>query len=299
VPFDWQDRPSTGSGTGDANVGPVTTGLDNLAASKDLAAFAQANGWTYSPTAAPPALGPSLWEQASSGIVRDKIAGPGWEAGRITGGSNSASKVEQKGGWTVTTTVSVSTPKPSIDLGYLSITLPTRLPNMILDAKSNDSGPFSSLLKRPKASQALSLEGDFDSHFRLFVPTGYERDALYVFTPDLMALLIDETGDLDVEIRDNQLIVYKPGGFDLADPSVWTRFDRIRETVGAKAWSQTDRYTDERAATLQFGDVAPEGRRLRKKIPRGVWFGLAFAGIVLVFVFGTIAFVISQVVFLR
>lgn len=276
-------------------MGAVTTGLDALAASQDLAAFAQANGWTYSPTAAPPALGPSLWEQASNGIVRDKIAGPGWEAGRITGGSNTAEKVEQRGGWTVTTSVSVSTPIKSVDLGYLAITLPTRLPHMILDAKSNDRGPFSSLMKKPKAAQALSLEGDFDTHFRLYVPTGYERDALYVFTPDLMGLLIDETGDLDVEIRDDQLIVYRPGGFDLTDPAIWTRFERIRETVGAKAWTQTDRYTDDRATKLEFGQVAPEGRRLRKRVPKVVWLVLGFVGLTFLIIAGAFVIAIGQV----
>ena len=276
-------------------MGHVTTGLDALAASKDLAAFAQANGWTYLPTAAPPALGPSLWEQASNGIVHDKIAGPGWEAGRITGGSNTAAKVEQRGGWTVTTSVTVSTPQQSVDLGYLSITLPTRLPQMILDAKSNDRGPFSSLMKKPKASQTLSLEGDFTSHFRLYVPTGYERDALYVFTPDLMGLLIDETGDLDVEIRDDQLIVYKPGGFDLTDPAIWARFDRIKETVGAKAWDQTDRYKDERSSQLDFGQVAPEGRRLRKRVPKIVWLVLGFIGLSFLIIVGAFVIAIGQV----
>lgn len=39
----------------------------------------------------------------------------------------------------------------------------------------------------------LSLEGDFDRYFTLYCPGDYERDALYVFTPDLLALLIDES----------------------------------------------------------------------------------------------------------
>ena len=144
-------------------------------------------------------------------------------------------------------------------------------------------------LRRPAAHQHLSLEGDFDTRFRLFVPTGYERDALYVFTPDLMALMIDETGDLDVELRDDRLIVYKPGGFDLTDPAVWRRFERIRATVGAKTWDRTDLYRDERAAPeLQFdaaGTVASGGARLRGRMPRALWAVAAAAAVfVLVFV---------------
>jgi hypothetical protein len=252
----------------------VTTALDQLAATRDLPAFAAANGWRYDENAAPPAS-VGLWEQVSTGTVRDRVTGEGWEAGRITGGDRSASKVEQRGGWTVTTTVSVSTPQRSLELGYLAITLPRRVPNMVLDARSNDRGPFSSLLRRPAARQHLSLEGDFDNRFRLYVPAGYERDALYVFTPDLMALLIDETGDLDVELRDDQLIVYKPGGFDLTDPAVWQRFEHIRATVGAKTWNRTDLYADERAAPqLQYdaaGTVAADGTRLRGRRPGVKW----------------------------
>lgn len=269
----------------------MTAALDQLAATRDLRAFAAANGWRYDETATPPAS-VGLWEQVSTGIVRDRITGEGWEAGRITGGRRSASTVEQHGAWTVTTTMSVSTPERSPELGYLAIALPRRVPNMVLDARSNDRGPFSSLVRRPAANQHLSLEGDFDTRFRLYVPTGYERDALYVFTPDLMALLIDETGDLDVELRDDRLIVYKPGGFELTDPAVWQRFERIRATVGAKAWDRTDLYSDERAAPeLQYdagGTVAAGGTRLRSRMPRLGWVLIA-AGVGFVAMFAGIA----------
>ena len=43
--------------------------------------------------------------------------------------------------------------------------------------------------RRSTRTQVLSLEGDFDRYFTLYCPKEYERDALYVFTPDLMALL--------------------------------------------------------------------------------------------------------------
>lgn len=277
-------------------------GAEYLTAPDGLSAFAAANGFDYSPTATPPALGTGVWEQVSSGTVRDRVSGPGWEAGRITGGSRSASRTEQRGGWTVTTSVSVSTPERSVEIGYLAIALPRRLPQMILDARSNDHGPFSSLLHRPQGDQMLSLEGDFDRHFRLYVPSGYERDALYVFTPDLMALCIDETGDLDIEIRDDRLIVTKPGGFDLHLIETWNRFAHIRETVGALAWTQTDRYVDERAnpPSLTFDgsgvpEVGPGGQRLKERLPRAVWWVAGIFGAVVVGGAGIAVFVLSQV----
>lgn len=247
---------------------------------QEIARLAQENGWNYEPIGDPPALGEGMWDQVSNGVARDKVSAAGWEAGRITGGRRSVTQVSQKGRFEVQRTVTVSSAIGSINLGYLAIRLPRCLPHMVLDATSNGKG----MVTRPSAGQVLSLEGDFNAHFRLYVPNGYERDALYVFTPDLMALLIDEAGDLDVEIRDNQLIVYRPGGFDLLDPAVWERFAQLRDTVGAKAWDQTDRYLDERVAQgeLTFegaadNDVAKSGKRLRRRLPKeamlGVWFG--------------------------
>ncbi|MCI2956416.1 hypothetical protein MN032_01820 [Agromyces atrinae] len=233
-----------------------------------------------------------MWEKVAHGVVRDRVSGIGWEAGRITGGDRRVETVEQRGRVTVTKRVSISTPQRSVNLGYLAITLPRRLPHMVLDGRSNGRG----MLVRPRRDQRLDLEGDFNSHFRLFVPKGYERDALYVFTPDLMALLIDETGDMDVEVRDDRLIVFRPGGFDLSNPATWQRFERIRETLGAKALTRTDRYVDERAAqplgsVAAPGDVGADGARLKTRLPWGVWLGIGIAAGALVFA-GTIVTVV-------
>ncbi|MDQ1174374.1 hypothetical protein QE430_002681 [Microbacterium testaceum] len=244
---------------------------------EDLAAFAAANGWTYQAAAEPPALSGDMWEYATAGNVQDRIAGADWEVGRIVGGARKAESVRQSGIVTIRTSVSINVPVKSINLGYLAIRLPRQLPHFVLDARSNN-GILSSLQHQPRRNQRLSLEGDFDTHFHLFAPKGYERDALYVFTPDLMALLIDETGDLDVEVRDDMLIVYRPGGFDLHDPAVWERFARIRATVGAKAWTQTDGYSDDRAVPGLSASVGPEGRRLKRSLPRWAWIAIGIAG---------------------
>ncbi|KDA05614.1 hypothetical protein DC31_14275 [Microbacterium sp. CH12i] len=273
----------------------MLAGTEYLAA-RDLRSFAEANGWRYDAESAPPAMGESLWEQVSSGIVRDRISGDAWEAGLITGGNRTASNVEQRGRITITKTVSVDTPQRSIDVGYLAVRLPRRLPHMVLDARSNDTGPFSSLISRPQADQHLSLEGDFDTHFRLYAPIGYETDALYVFTPDLMALLIDETGDLDVEIRDDRLIVYKPGGFDLADTATWTRFDQIQQTLAAKTWDRVTLYTDDRVAPeLRLEEASADGQRLRSRMPKSLWIFIAIPVSVLAIIATIGGIVLSQV----
>lgn len=160
--------------------------------------------------------------------------------------------------------------------GYLALRLDRNLPHMVLDAKSNN-GLFggTNLPAKFGGNQVLSLEGDFDRYFTLYCPEHYERDALYVFTPDLMALLIDETSAFDVEIIDDWMFVYSADPFDALDSSMWKRMFRIASLVGAKAVDQTERYRDERmlpaAASVLAGAaatvnrVAPAGRRLRTR----------------------------------
>lgn len=231
----------------------------------DLPAFASANGVGYEATGLPPAT-TGIFEAAAEGVVRDRITGPGWEIGELGGGTTRQVEQRELFGLPMTVTTSVSMPTPTGGpTGYLAITLPRRMPHMILDARGNDPRFGSSLPRPPVLDQHLSLEGDFDSHFRLFVPSGYERDALYVFTPDLMALMIDEAGDFDVELRDDRLFVYARGGFRLQDPATWTRFARIIAVVGAKALDRTDRYADDRTGDRGLDRVAPEGARLRRR----------------------------------
>ncbi|WP_411719629.1 hypothetical protein [Mycetocola sp.] len=153
--------------------------------------------------------------------------------------------------------------------GYLALQLDRRLPHMVLDARSNNLLFGSNLPRRFGKDSVLSLEGDFDRHFTLYCPPEYGRDALYVFTPDLMALLIDESSAFDVEIVDDWMFVYSTQPFDLVQPAVWQRLDRIVDTVGSKTLCQTARYADERVSDPRLNIVAPQGRRLRRGIAPG------------------------------
>lgn len=114
--------------------------------------------------------------------------------------------------------------------------------------------------------QILSLEGDFDKYFTLYCPIGYEQDALYIFAPDLMALLIDRSARFDVEIVDNWMFVYHNRDFDLRHPFVHQKLLGITDTVAAKALSQTNRYRDDRRESFRERGVAPAGRRLATTI---------------------------------
>lgn len=153
--------------------------------------------------------------------------------------------------------------------GYLALKLDRRLPHMVLDATSNNLLFGSNLPRRFGKGSVLSLEGDFDRYFTLYCPPEYGRDALYVFTPDLMALLIDESSAFDVEIVDDWMFVYSTEPFDLLQPAVWQRLERIVDTVGSKTLSQTERYADERVPDPRLNVVAPQGRRIHRGLAPG------------------------------
>jgi hypothetical protein len=155
--------------------------------------------------------------------------------------------------------------------GFLAIELDRKLPHMVLDSKANN-GLFgtTNLPATFHKDQILALEGDFNEFFTLYCPKEYERDALYVFTPDLMALLIDNAAPFDVEIVDAWMFVYSATPFPAGQPAVYQRLLRIVETVGAKTLTQTDRYQDDRAAApFASSIVAPEGTRLKRSVSVG------------------------------
>lgn len=150
--------------------------------------------------------------------------------------------------------------------GFLALALDRSLPHMVLDSTANN-GLFGSNLAIFDKDQVLSLEGDFNRYFTLYCPKQYERDALYVFTPDLMALLIDNVAPFDVEIVDKWMFVYSAVPFDVSQPAVHHRLLSIVETVGAKTLTQTDRYSDERVNNFAANVVAAPGQRLKRKFP--------------------------------
>jgi hypothetical protein len=104
--------------------------------------------------------------------------------------------------------------------GYVAVKLDVPLPNILLDALGNNT-LGSSLAGAFRRDQRLSLEGDFDRYFSLYCPEGYEVDALYLFTPDVMARFIDHAAELDVEIVDDWLFLYTRREVSTLDPATW------------------------------------------------------------------------------
>jgi hypothetical protein len=154
---------------------------------------------------------------------------------------------------------------PPIRWGYIAIDLGRPLPNMLMECKR----PFNQRMHVQLAydrRQVETLEGDFNSYFTLYSPHGYSVDARYIFTPDLMGLLVDEAGDLHVELIDTWLLVYVPQGMRANSVEDYERMFRIVEVVGRTAVRQTQRYVDERVTSGRGRhvklSVSLAGRRL-------------------------------------
>lgn len=136
--------------------------------------------------------------------------------------------------------------------GYVAVRLDAPLPNIVLDAKGNNSIFGTNLPASFDKSQRLRLEGDFDRYFSLYCPAGYERDALYLFTPDLMARFIDRAAALDVEIVDDWMFLYGKRAFSTLDPATWAW---LFSTVAAllEKLAQWGRWRDDRLESVASG----------------------------------------------
>ncbi|SDD93429.1 hypothetical protein [Auraticoccus monumenti] len=228
--------------------------------------FARANGMRFSPQSADPP-----YQGAIFGLGRDRRVlehvwstdGPVADCGRYryTTGSGKESKVHQ---WQ-----------------FAAIRLEGPLPHMLLDARANNTFMGSNLPTSFDRDQRISLGGEFDRHFDLYAPDQYGHDAFYVFTPDLMAHLIDETHAFDVEFVDDWMFLYTRYDLSVAEPATWERLARISDTVTARMRDRSRTYRDLRVADQAQAPlppgmvahapvhaphaIAPQGRRLRRK----------------------------------
>lgn len=221
-----------------------------------LDALARANGFVYRPLVTAP-----HWRGfiLGHGVTRDLLErGDALRIGnhRVPGGRN---RGEQR--W-----------------GVVELRLPVELPHIVLDARANGSLRRAGLPIDLDPDQRLRLEGDFDRHFALFCPTGYEADALYLFTPDVMARFIDTAAALDVEIVDDRLLLIARRDLATLDAETWRWLGSVIDALQEKVerWS---RWRDDRLAGEAAGlgaalirpprGVAPQGRRLAL---RSGWF---------------------------
>jgi hypothetical protein len=171
--------------------------------------------------------------------------------GNLLANSNTSGMPDNDTNSSISLGLSINVLAPDGSWGFMAVQMSQHLPNMLLVSKQR-GGDGSTLPITPDSNQILHLEGDFDQYFTLYCPQQFEQDALYVFTPDLMALLIDEAAPLDVEIVDKWMFFYARKPFNSVDPAVYRRLFTILSTIGTKIVAQTSQYSDP-----ALGPVAP------------------------------------------
>lgn len=202
--------------------------------------FARANGMTFEPQHPNPPLPGMIFSRGSSRLATNLVRGEQprfveFANYRYTTGSG---KNRQTHTW-----------------GYVAVHLSTPLPHIVLDAVGNNGLFGSNLPVSFEGGQHLSLEGDFDRYFRLYCPAGYETDALYLFTPDIMARFIDHAAQMDVEIVDDWLFLYAKRDVSTLDPATWAwMFGAVAAMLDK--FAQWERWRDDR---LHPGVEAPAG----------------------------------------
>jgi len=195
--------------------------------------FAAANGMTYLPALPSPALPGMIFGTGSSRSSSDLVRG---ESPRFVEFAN------------YKYTTGSGKNRTTHRWGYVAIKLDVPLPNIVLDATSNNGLFGSNLPATFDRDQKLSLEGDFDQYFSLYCPEGYEQDALYLFTPDIMARFIDHAAALDVEIVDDWLFLYGKREFSGLDPATWAWLFSVVAALLDK-FAQWARWRDEKLQT--------------------------------------------------
>ncbi|MCL1876794.1 hypothetical protein FWF74_02065 [Candidatus Saccharibacteria bacterium] len=169
-------------------------------------------------------------------------------------------------------------------MGFTCVKLSHKVPHLLLNSKQNTFFLNHSDYK----VQKLQLEGDFAKVFDLFCPPNYHVDALQIFTPDVMAVLMEYGRAYDYEFIDNEVYIYSSYRMS-SDPENYIRsIVDLAERLTPKLNKQAAIYRDIHVGAGVRGVVAPEGAKLKKGMPGETWLVFGAVGAIIIAVFGMI-----------
>jgi hypothetical protein len=142
-------------------------------------------------------------------------------------------------------------------VAYLAVRLPRAVPLLALVSTTPGAGELLA-----HADQTLKLEGDWGKHFTLYCPAGYERDALQIMTPDVMAAMIDGAAAWSAVTRDRWLVFVSQQVFARARPDQYSQALQLVD-VARQFHEQAEHYSDGRVSDRASDVVAHPGRTLR------------------------------------
>lgn len=206
--------------------------------------FAHDNGLDYDSSSRKPVSEQIMFKLGHSQKVNDVLSWPGDE--------NQLARFSY--------TVGHGKSQQTYTMNYMMLKLPRRLPHLLLNSHKNTFAPEISGYKVEK----LKLEGDFAKTFTLYAPPQYRVDALQVFTPDVMAALIDHGALYDYEILDDRLYIYA-SSFALTKKDTLQSFLNSAERLATEFSHQAKSCKDTAAQSFAENTIAETGARLQKK----------------------------------
>ncbi|MFT4235734.1 MAG: hypothetical protein QM607_12145 [Microbacterium sp.] len=141
---------------------------------------------------------------------------------------------------------------------FIELPLPRAVPNIVLKNRRRSIIPTLGL---GKGAAKMALEGDFARAFTLLVSEGYQADALYVFTPDVMASVLDLARGAEVELRGEHVYIYLPHRTRFDRPEVMAHALSLAEELHRRFADQTERYRDDDELAARHGTSLGLGGR--------------------------------------
>lgn len=145
---------------------------------------------------------------------------------------------------------------------FLELPLSASVPHIVLANRRRSIIPTLGL---GRGAARLDLEGEFATTFRLIVPEGYQQDALYIFTPDLMARVLDLASNAEIELVSDRLYVYLPANTRFDRAETMTRVITLAEEFHRRFAARTEHYRDDAVSDLAAragGSIGLRGQRL-------------------------------------
>lgn len=175
--------------------------------------------------------------------------------------------------------------RTTVTFGVVRLKLPRKLPHILLDSKKNNFFILTNLPGNFTSDQKLQLEGDFNNYFTVYAPLNYQRDALYILTPELMAILVEKGEEYDFEVVDDNLFIYTSIQLNFGRKNMQKTVERmtaIAEQIGGEFSDNVRLYADSRVENSRhLNVVGAEGVRLRG----GISWGSTAIAVVVVAVF--------------
>lgn len=199
-----------------------------------IAAFAWQNGWAYADVLESTRRPGAAFERVARGQERAVVAGDDERMPFELGMHHSVSRGQE--------TATIQRP-----FAFIELPLPSSVPHILLANRRRSIVPTLGL---GRGAAKLDLEGDFSKTFRLIVPEGYQQDALYIFTPDLMARVLDLGSGAEIELVSDRLYIYLPGSTRFDRPATMAAALTLAEEFHRRFATRTELYRDDAAGGL-------------------------------------------------